>query len=251
MIGILDSGSGGLTVLAALRRELPSSDVVYFGDIKNAPYGSKTRRELTGLTLNALKILRDRGAERIVSACNSVSASLAVSLYDALDIAPTELIEMVGPTVAMFRGVTDHIAVCATPATVESGMYEDGFRMIGVNALQIPIPDLARAIEFGADRDAIATIIRTALTPHQGKFTVLVLACTHYPLVADIFATVLGPTVQLFDPAEAVAGRAKQRYWPQEVGNGTTHFVLSQDSKQFFSYVDRLLPQSTYTTEIV
>lgn len=251
MIGILDSGSGGLTVLAALRRELPSADVVYFGDIKHAPYGSRSRRELTQLTFTALELLQSRGAKRIVSACNSVSASLAISLYDSLDIVPKELVEMVGPTVAAFKGVTDTIAVCATPATIESGMYEDGFRMIGVDAIHLPIPDLARAIEFGDSEAQIRAIIETALKPQLGNFSVLVLACTHYPLVTQLFADVVGEGVVLFDPALAVAERAKQRFWPQEVGNGTTHFILSQESSQFYEYVERLLPGLVYTSEVI
>lgn len=251
MIGILDSGSGGLTVLAALRRELPSADVVYFGDIKHAPYGSRSRRELTQLTFAALELLQNRGAKRMVSACNSISASLAISLYDSLDIVPTELVEMVGPTVAAFKGVTGTIAVCATPATIESGMYEDGFRMIGVDAIHIPIPDLARAIEFGESETQIRAIVEMALKPHLGNFSVLVLACTHYPLVAQVFADVVGSQVVLFDPALAVAQRAKQRFWPQEVGNGTTHFILSQESAQFYEYVEQLLPGLVYTSEVI
>ena len=60
MIGILDSGSGGLTVMKAIREQLPSSDIVYFGDIKNAPYGSKSQRELSALTAQAMLLLKDR-----------------------------------------------------------------------------------------------------------------------------------------------------------------------------------------------
>src|SRR3989344_6221172 len=123
MIGIFDSGSGGLTVLKAVREEMPSADVVYFGDIKNAPYGSRSNSELSILTVRAIELLQKRGAESIVSACNSVSASLAVSLFDALSITPTQLIEMVGPTVASFRNSDARILLCATPATIRSEVY--------------------------------------------------------------------------------------------------------------------------------
>lgn len=251
MIGILDSGSGGLSVLSALRKELPSSDVVYFGDIKNAPYGSKTRRELSQLTVAALERLKCQGAERIVSACNSVSASLAVSLFDAFDIKPESLIEMVGPTVSCFREVEARVALCATPATVKSGMYENAFHMIGQDTLSIAIPDLARAIEFGASEDEIKAIIEAALKPYKGGFDVLILACTHYPLVRGLFEEVLGTGVDIFDPAEAVAQRAKQLFWPQEVGYGTTRFLVSQQSDQFENFVVKLFPGMEYTIEVV
>ena len=78
MIGIFDSGSGGLTVLKAIREVMPSADILYFGDIRNAPYGEKSREELSRLTVNSIRVLQARGATSIVSACNSVSASLAV-----------------------------------------------------------------------------------------------------------------------------------------------------------------------------
>src|SRR3989344_2861097 len=131
MIGIFDSGAGGLTVLRAIREVLPTADVVYFGDIKNAPYGNRSREELAVLTVNAIKLLQENGATNIVSACNSVSASLAVSLYDALSLSPPALIEMVGPTVAYFKGSTARLVLCATEATIHSGIYQNGFRMVG------------------------------------------------------------------------------------------------------------------------
>jgi glutamate racemase len=251
MIGILDSGSGGLTVMRAIRQELPSSDIVYFGDIKNAPYGSKTQRELSELTARALMLLKERKAERIVSACNSVSASLAVSLLDVFALAPGQLVEMVGPTVGYFRNFEKRIALCATPATVSAGMYSNAFHMIGKESLSIPIPELAAAIEFGSSEADIKTIIAKALAPHAGQFDVLILACTHYPLVRHLFAEVLGPEVLLFDPAEAVAERAKQLFWPQEVASARTHFIISQESEQFRAYVNQLFPKLDYTIEII
>lgn len=88
MIGVFDSGSGGLTVLKPLRALLPNADIIYFGDIKHAPYGNRTHEELTRLTVEAIQLLRARGADAIVSACNSVSASLSLSLFGTLDLAP-------------------------------------------------------------------------------------------------------------------------------------------------------------------
>ena len=140
MIGVFDSGSGGLTVLKAIRERIPSTDVLYFGDIGNAPYGSRPRAELSRLTSKALRYLVSHGATRIVSACNSVSASLAVSLFDTSDLTPDRLIEMVGPTVGYFRHADSRILLLATPATIESGIYQDGFAMIGkgIQAVRFP-----------------------------------------------------------------------------------------------------------------
>ena len=79
MIGIFDSGSGGLTVMRAVRELLPTSDIVYFGDIAHAPYGSKSQEELSRYTAESLALLKKRGAERIISACNSASRSTSSS----------------------------------------------------------------------------------------------------------------------------------------------------------------------------
>ncbi len=152
MIGVFDSGSGGLTVVKAIREKLPSSDILYFGDIKNAPYGSKSRAELSRLTFAGLKLLADKGATRIVSACNSASASLALSLFDASDLTPDRLIEMVGPTVGYFKHATARIALVATRATIESEAYQNAFTMLGKDVSVAAVPELAGAIEFGKSK---------------------------------------------------------------------------------------------------
>lgn len=252
MVGVFDSGSGGLTVLRAIRDVLPSCDVVYFGDIAHAPYGDKPQEELSRLTAHSISFLRERGAERIVSACNSVSASLALSLFDAFGIAPTQIIEMVGPTVAAFRGSDARVALCATPATIRSGIYQNAFRMIGKEIFAIPISGLAGAIEFGSPEEEIGRYITRAFSgvPLQ-DFDVLILACTHYPLVMDAFRKFVPSTVDVFDPALVVAERAKRLFWPQEVGNRMLHFFISKDSAQFRALVARLFPQGRYDVAVI
>lgn len=251
MIGIMDSGSGGLTVMRAIREELPSADIVYYGDIKHAPYGPRSRRELSELTVTAIKHLQAEKADRIVSACNSVAASLVVSLFDTVNLRPEQLIEMVGPTVSYFKGVKARIALCATAATIESGMYEHALHMIGHEAISIVIPELASAIEFGASEGEMKAMIEQALRPHLGSFDVLILACTHYPLVTPLFSAVVGEQVTVFDPAYAVAERAKLLFWPQEVGSGKTKFILTKHSARFEGYVTELFPGLKYELEML
>lgn len=251
MIGIFDSGSGGLTVLKAIREQIPSADILYFGDIKNAPYGSKSNAELSSLTVNAISLLQARGAGSIVSACNSVSASLAVSLFDSLSLMPEHLIEMVGPTVSFFKGSPAKLLLAATPATISSEIYQNAFRMIGKDIETVAIPDLARAIEFGAPEEGIEHIIRDAFAHVQSSdFDTLILACTHYPLVAQAFERVLG-AVPLFDPAHAVGDRVKNQLWPREVGEGTTRFVISADSPVFRDRVAELMPLGGFSIEVI
>ena len=259
MIGIFDSGSGGLTVLKALREELPSADVAYFGDIKNAPYGEKSREELSRLTIGALTLLKERGATSIISACNSVSASLTISLFDAFSLTQAQLVEMVGPTAAAFTGLPARVLLCATPATISSGLYQDAFRMIGKEVVTVAIPDLAGAIEFGEPSERIEKIIKKSFAGVSLQdFDVLILACTHYPLVLPIFEKVLADldsndTIKLFDPAHAVASRARELFWPREVGDGRTTFLISKDSVPFRTRVAELFPDASkpYTIEVL
>jgi|SRR3989338_7255 len=252
MIGIFDSGSGGLTVLRALRDRLASPDVLYFGDIENAPYGSKSHEELSQLTMKAIAFLRSRGVRSIVSACNSVSASLAISLFDTLEVDAPRLIEMVGPTVAAFKNSKQRLLLTATPATVKSGLYRNGFRMIGKDVVEIAIPDLAGAIEFGEDEEVLGKKVREAFSGiRPSDFDVLILACTHYPLILSIFQRVVGTSLSILDPAQLVADRAERELWPREAGNGTTHFVISKDSENFRALVAKLFPKADYTIEVL
>jgi glutamate racemase len=252
MIGIFDSGCGGLTVMRAVRDQLPSSDVLYFGDTKNAPYGSRSREEISLLTVQAIKFLQNEGAESLVSACNSVSASLAVSLFDAFSIAPQSLIEMVGPTVAYFRNSTVRILLCATSATIDSGVYQNAFQMVGQAIQTMAIPALAGAIESGASLEEIEEIITHVFADTSREdFDVLLLACTHYPLVIELFQKVLGPSKVVFDPAFIVADRARRQFWPREVGDSNTRFVISEDSDVFRGFVEKLFPDTTYEIEVL
>lgn len=250
MIGIFDSGVGGLTVLHAIRQNLPSADVLYFGDTKNAPYGEKSRAQLSDLTVAAIQLLQKRGANNIVSACNSVSASLAVSILDAFNLQPGQLIEMVGPTVSSFRHADMRIALCATPATINSEIYQNAFRMIGRDIQAIPVPGLAGAIEFGKTDVEKEAAIRAAFEGiNPDSFDVLVLACTHYPFAIASFKRVLG-NIKVFDPALAVAARVEKQFWPREVGDGITRFIVSAESEQFRHLVDTFFPGMKYEFEI-
>lgn len=252
MIGIFDSGLGGLSVAHAIRAQFKTADLLYYGDTRNAPYGEKSADELARLTVQGLQFLHTRGAGSIVSACNSISTSLAVSLLDAYEIPAENVIEMVGPTVASFKTSTARVLVVATTATVRSGIYQNAFRMIGKEIDAIPIPTLAGAIERGAPREEIDGIVRSALYGMPGDaYDTLILGCTHYPFVMDSFKNVLGGNVSIFDPAEAVAVRVAKRFWPREVGNGKARFVVSADTPAFRLKVAELFPECIGEIEVL
>ncbi|NQV90281.1 aspartate/glutamate racemase family protein, partial [Candidatus Uhrbacteria bacterium] len=133
MIGLFDSGVGGLSVLKELRAKAPEADILYFGDIANAPYGPKTTEELVVLTIRAMSILRERGVNQFVAACNSVSVSVIQPIVSMFGEAPGHIIEMVGPSARTVKKTAhEKILVIATEATVRSGLYERTFQQEGM-----------------------------------------------------------------------------------------------------------------------
>jgi len=242
-----------LSVLSALRERVPHADVVYFGDLNNAPYGNKSREELGALTVLGIEKLIAEGATEIVSACNSVSVSIVLPMFEILDIPRTNIIEMVGPTVASFRDKDARVLICATQATVDSRVYQDGFAMLGVPAVAVAIPELVGLIETGADQQALRSCISSALAQYTGaEYTHIVLGCTHYPLVRRQFLESVRDahiTGELVDPACVVADAACERFDTQ--GTGATRFILSQQTDVFSAYAQRTLGVHTLDVTLV
>jgi glutamate racemase len=177
---------------------------------------------------------------------------LALSLFDAFGLEPASIIEMVGPTVSYFKDSDKKIAVCATPATVRAGIYQNAFRMLGKEIGIVAIPDLAGAIEFGESAEKQRALIVEAFKDSMWEeYDVLVLACTHYPLALSLFREVVPTQVAIFDPAEAVAERAIKQFWPQEVRDGKTMFVISKDSEPFRKLVAEMFPGEEEHIEVL
>jgi len=243
MIGIFDSGIGGLSVLAKLREKAPNADIVYFGDIAHAPYGVRPSEELQTLTSSAVELLLTEGARDIVSACNSVSAFMVLSESGLLASVPLSIVEMTRPTVrALARDFKEKkIVFFATPATITSGIYERVCREEGIQATFIAIPELAGAIEHGMAPERISSIVANAVSDIPEGTDVISLSCTHYSFVQHIFKEHLAKRMvdtHIFDPADSVA---------EEIlagcninGMGTTRFILSKDSSIFREMLSRI-----------
>lgn len=253
MIGIFDSGSGGLTVLRALRARAPQADVVYLGDLANAPYGNRSREELGELTVGGIRSLIDLGATEIISACNSMSVSLVLSMFDMFDMPRTSIIEMVGPAVASFRGEKGRVLVLATKATVDSGVYQNGFRTIGVNADALALPELVAHIEADAPAELMEEYIEQSLAHvNLDSYTHVLLCCTHYPLVRNCFENVVrahGSHASIVDPADAVAARAIETFSVD--GTGRVAVYTTRASEVFARRVGALMGGHPYTLDFL
>lgn len=237
-------------MLRALRERLPNADVIYFGDIVNAPYGTKSRDELTELLHTSIHMLEARGASIAVSACNSVSAAVLEEAEPTIS-----LIEMSRPTASFlqrnFKG--KRLLLLATPATVRARLYENAVGdTVTIDACAVP--ELASAIEFGASSNEVNEIVRAACEPFRGgEYAGIILGCTHYPLVSNEIAKIaheLFGDVPLIDPAEAVADEMTIHY-PSTEGSGSVLFLISADSEQFRARVEELFPHQNYSIEVI
>ncbi len=246
MIGIFDSGSGGLSVASVLRKKAPRADLLYFGDIANAPYGEKELSILTQLTEKGIDLLKSKGATELLSACNSVSSAVLAGASKGIPF-----VEMSMPTAGYLQKFKNqHLLLIATPATVESGLYTKAVdKDVEIDALAIP--GLAGAIEFSADNSCVENIISQAFSSRKGEsYAGLILGCTHYPLVRDIIEPLAYKyfgQIQIIDPAFPVVDEVINRFNIQ--GAGTTKFLISKENPAFRARVNDLFQDPRATIE--
>lgn len=221
-IGVFDSGLGGLTVLAALRAALPGQDFVYLGDNANAPYGTRGAEDIRALTQAGVAALFARGCGLVILACNTAAAVALRAMQEEWlpRVAPDA--RVLGVLVPMIEALSGRpwgastpptpapvarVALFATPATVASGAFprELAQRATGVTLHAQACPGLVEAIEAG-DRAAAARAVAAAVAAlGLARPQVAVLGCTHYPIVADLFAAALPPGTRILSQPDLVA----------------------------------------------
>lgn len=208
-VGVFDSGVGGLSVLAELRRALPFEDVLYLGDTAHVPIGARSDEEIRDLTDRAVTALHARGAKAVVVACNTASAFSLSHLRSRFDMPIIGLVPAVKPAVQATRSGT--IGVLATPGTLRGTLLADVIAQFaapaGVRVLQAVSRDLVPLVEAGlADSPETRAVLREVLTPlAEAGADQLVLGCTHYPFLAGSIQAEFGATFTLVDSSAAVA----------------------------------------------
>ena len=213
-IGVFDSGVGGLTVLAALRRRLPRARLLYAADSAYAPYGERDAAYVLQRSRVLTRFLLEQGAQLVVVACNTATALAIAELRRQWPGVPFVGIEpAVKPALAARADGDGPVGVLATPATLGSDKFRTLLQRHGGEAAVLlqPCPGLAEAIETRGPRDAatLALLRRFCEPLRTAGCTRLVLGCTHYPLLADAIRDAFGePPPQLLDPADAVAAQA-------------------------------------------
>jgi len=215
-IGVFDSGFGGLTVLRALIERLPHANFAFLGDTARLPYGSKSRRTIARYAAESAQFLvREQGAEFLVIACNTASALALDAIQDSVPVPVLGVIEP-GAAAARAASQTGNVLVIATDATVQSHAYAAACRALGLRAIEKPCPLLVPLVEEGWTNHPItAEVIQIYLAELTAEAAaqnlnpdVLVLGCTHYPLLRPLLEAAVPPTVRVIDSAQAAAEAA-------------------------------------------
>ncbi|HKC24952.1 MAG TPA: glutamate racemase, partial [Thermoanaerobaculia bacterium] len=211
-IGLFDSGVGGLTVLDAVARRFPREDLLYLGDTARLPYGTKSRETVRRYATRATELLLSRGIKALVVACNTATA-LALDAIE--ELSPVPVVGVVAPgaraAIARARGLGDAgpIAVLATESTVASDAYGLAMRALdpGRAVLNVACPLFVPLAEEGwTDNDVARAAAARYLGPVRDAVAhVVVLGCTHYPLLRATITNELGGGVELVDSAESAA----------------------------------------------
>ena len=212
MIGIFDSGIGGLTVVRALMKQLPGYDIIYFGDTARTPYGSKSPDTVVQYSIENTEFLLKKGAKIIIMACNTASS---VAFEKVTEKFHYPLFEVISPAVKLSikRSEKKRIGVIGTRATINSGAYENKIKEISPEArvYSTPCPLLVPIVEEGwLKKPETNMIIKKYLYPLKIKqVDTLILGCTHYPLLKNIIQRKMGMKVNIIDSSFSTAENVK------------------------------------------
>jgi len=254
-IGVFDSGLGGLTAVRELFQVLPLESIVYFGDTARLPYGTKSRETVTRFSLEIANFLVRQNVKCLLVACNTASSYALDTLSRRLDVPVVGVIE---PAARAAVAASPHgrIGVLGTLATVSSRAYPDAIARLAPAAEVISraCPLFVPMIEEGwIEHPVLRQVALEYLVEMQGAdLESVILGCTHYPLIAPLLQSLLGPAVRLVDSgAEAARATAALLHERGQLGAGPPrhHFFLSDERLQFQrvaeSFLGRSLPQTT------
>jgi glutamate racemase len=261
-IGVFDSGVGGLSVLKAIRANLPGQPAIYFADQEHVPYGPRSLEQVNEFTHAITRWLLEQGAGLIVVACNSASAASLQNLRR--DFPDTPFVGM-EPAVKPAAEQTSSgvVGVLATPATFQGALYASVVERFaqGVVVLQDVCPGLVSQIEAGKlATPETRAILEKAIHPMLARgIDTIVLGCTHYPFVIPLVRDIAGPNVRVIDPAPAVARQVQRlleaRGWSGDDAQAgparpaMVRYITSGSPQDFAALLPLLLAESELDVE--
>jgi glutamate racemase len=208
-IGVFDSGVGGLTVLKSLVERIPDADYIYFGDTARLPYGSKSSQTVAHYAVGAAHYLEEQGAQMLVIACNTATALAIDEIRKAAHV-PVEGVIRPGAQAAAQTTRNKKVVVVGTEATVQSHAYKKALENFSISALEKACPLFVPLVEEGwTDHPVTEEVARIYLTEaFSDGFAdadVLVLGCTHYPLLKPMLRRLVPGQVEIVDSADSTA----------------------------------------------
>ncbi len=258
-IGIFDSGLGGLTVVRAIRGRLPAESIVYFGDTARVPYGIKSGRTIARFAAEDCEFLLRHDPKCIVAACNTASAAAIPTLTKRFDVPIFGVIEP-GAAAAVRASGARPIGVLGTEATIASGAYRRAIlkHMPDARLVEKACPLLVSLVEEGrlSGDPIVRAVLEEYLSPMRAEGVgAVVLGCTHYPLLREAIADVLGPGVTLVDSAAAVAEEVASQLASANLldagGTGAVRFFVSDNPERFRRVGGRFLGERVDTVALV
>lgn len=244
-IGVFDSGVGGLTVLKALLEVVPSADYHYFGDTARLPYGSKSAETVARYAVGAANFLQEQGSDFLVIACNTATALALPQIQQA---ARVPVVGVVGPGAerAAASSKQNKVVVIGTEATVSSHAYRRALEAKGLQAKEKACPLLVPLVEEGwiehPVTEQVARIyLSEAFADGFESADVLVLGCTHYPLLRPLLHRVAPAHVQIVDSAESTARVVADKLGPADNTPATLEFFATDSVEKFRALGARFL----------
>lgn len=215
IIGVFDSGFGGLTVLRALEEKIPHAQYLYVGDTARLPYGSKSRATIARYAVSSARFLVDQGAQFLVIACNTASALALDAIRNSVPVPVLGVIEP-GAERARTSSTSGDVLVIATAATVESRAYTQACKDRGLRAHEKACPLLVPLVEEGwtdhpVTQQVVSIYLEQLLQEAEAAQLhpdTLVLGCTHYPLLRGMMERTVKSGIRVIDSAEATADEA-------------------------------------------
>jgi len=212
-IGVFDSGVGGLTVVKELIRQLPSEDIIYFGDTARVPYGIKSKETVIKFSIENILFLLKHEVKLICVACNTVSSSALPAIKNHFKV---PIVGVIGPGVreAVYATQNKRIGVIGTKGTIKSRAYETQIKQLNpeIKVIAQACPLFVPFVEEGwLSGEVVAKVARLYLKPFKdSNVDTVILGCTHYPLLKGVIKEVLGSKVILIDSAKQVAVEVKK-----------------------------------------
>ena len=249
-IGVFDSGVGGLTVLAEIRKNLPNENIIYLGDTKNFPYGNKSKEEIIEFAIQNVETLIKKNVKIIIIACGTATSQSLDVLKTKFDI---PIIGIIEPTVEYIESQKyREIGVIATEGTIRSGAWEQKLKekISGINVTNKACPMLATIAEEGkAQSPEGRKVIKEYMKPFKEKhIDKIILGCTHYPIYEQIIRDELGYDVELINTGVTVSkylkNYLKENGLENDQNTKTQNIYLTKPEKEFKKIAKNILSEN-------